>query len=75
MKRYRITEQNHNNGQTREIAEIEAATAADALNGSVTLPDWTIGCPIDDDADGGAFIADPDDEQHAICADLIDNPS
>jgi hypothetical protein len=65
-----ITEQNHRTGKTREICVIDHTDTCDALN-AVALPDWTTGCPIDKGADGSGFIADPDDDQHIISADVM----
>ncbi len=72
--RFVVTELNHRTREAQEIAVIEAPSASDALDlGSLDLPPWAVGCPIDNDGDGRAFITDPEDRDHRIVADPVEN--
>lgn len=69
--KYRITEQNHRTGKTREICVVDAEDATHALFLDANpLPDWTQGKPVET-GDDCAFVVDPDDDQHIVSADAI----
>lgn len=72
--RYQITEQNHRTGETRELGIIDARTSRIAITDpGYELPEWTTGQDVLSGVEDTAFIADPNDDDHIISADVIED--